>query len=72
MADEQVMRLPVALPVACIGVNPGGLRVVATPQILGKWVVGGSLGSCRGLWGSWTGRKVLLYLIMNRKYVLKW
>src|SRR6218665_3528697 len=31
------------------------------PQILG-----------RGLWGSWTGHDILLYLIMYRKYILKW
>jgi len=36
------------------------------PQILGRgWGRGGS-------WGSWTGRKILLYLIMYRKCVRKW
>ena len=39
---------------------------VATPQNLGRGVVGGVAG------GSWTGRKILLYLIMHRKYVRKW
>jgi len=40
-----------------ISVNPGGL-VGRDPQILGG--------------GSWTGRKILLYLNMYRKYVRKW
>src|SRR6218665_3640288 len=35
------------------------------PQILGRVVAGGSLES-------WTGREILLYLIMYRKYVRKW
>ena len=49
------------------GVNPGGLGV-ATPQILGL----GSWGSQDGSWGSWTGREILFYLIMCRKYIRKW
>ena len=54
----------------CIGVNPGGWGV-ATPQILGR---GSRGGSQVGSWGSWTGHKILLYLIMYRKYmyVQKW
>jgi len=43
-----------------IGVNPGGLGV-ATPRF---WA--------GGTGGSWTCRKILLYLIMHRKYVRKW
>src|SRR6218665_3739031 len=54
-----------------IGVNPGGL-VVATPQSLGRGVVGVAGWFARGVVGSWTGRKILLYLIMYRKYVRKW
>jgi len=38
---------------------------VATPQILGR----GSWGVSRG---SWTGRKILLYIIMYRKCFRKW
>ena len=46
---------------------------VATPQILGRGVVGGSQGGRRGVaGGSWTGRKILLYVMMYRKYVRKW
>jgi len=35
------------------------------PQILGRRVEGGA-------GGSWTGREILLYLIMYRKYAWKW
>ena len=35
------------------------------PQILVK----GCRGGRRGSWRSWTGREILLYLIMYRKYV---
>src|SRR6218665_3227485 len=45
-----------------------GLRV-ATPRILGRGVAGRLAG---GALESWTGREVLLYLIMYRKYVRKW
>jgi len=41
---------------------------VATPQILGRGVVGGGKEGRRGLW---TGRKILLYLNMYRKFVRK-
>jgi len=40
------------------GVNPGGLEGSQPP------------GFAQG--GSWTGREILLYLIMYRKYVRKW
>ena len=43
------------------GVNPGDWEV-ATPHF-GQGVVGE---------GSWTGREILLYPIMYRKYVRKW
>src|SRR6218665_319347 len=36
------------------------------PPVLGREVVGRSQG------GSWTGHKILVYLIMYRKYVRKW
>src|SRR6218665_2196392 len=43
---------------------------VATPKILGWGVMGRSQGGVAE--GSWTGRKILLYLIMYTKYVQKW
>ena len=49
-----------------IGVNPGRW-CSRNPHFLGKRVVGPS-----GQRGSWTGRKILLCLIMYRKYVRKW
>src|SRR6218665_2612721 len=39
------------------------------PQILGRWVAGRVAGVSLE---SWTGREMLLYLIMYRKYVRKW
>src|SRR6218665_1720211 len=55
-----------------IGVNPGGLGG-RDPQISGRGVVGGSQwGSQGGSWESLTGGKILLYLIMYRKYIRKW
>jgi len=50
------------------GVNLGGWGG-RDPQIFGTGVVDGSQGN-RG--ESWTGREILLYLMMYRKYVLKW
>ena len=40
------------------------------PQILGRGSWGSQGGSYKG--GSYTGREILLYLIMYRKYVRKW
>src|SRR6218665_2355570 len=53
-----------------IGVNPGGWG----SRSLRFWAggCGGSRGGARGTEGSWTGRKILLYVIMYRKYVRKW
>ena len=34
--------------------------------------MGGRREGRRGSLGSWTGREILLYLIMYRKYVRKW
>jgi len=48
------------------GVNPGGWG--SRPPDFWQEVVG--LQEGRG--GSWTGREILIYLIMNRKYVRKW
>jgi len=48
-------------------VNPGGLAGLegSRPPDFGQGVVGVA-------GGSWTGREILLYLIMCRKYVRKW
>ena len=48
---------PLAQAWVTLGVNPWGLGV-ATPRYLAG--------------GSWTGREILLCLIMYRKYVRKW
>ena len=48
-----------------IGVNSGVGWGVATPRFWAGGVVGGRRGS-------WTGRKILLYLTMYRKYFRKW
>ena len=54
----------------CIGVNPGEIGGRDPPDFGqgGSWwgVVGGRRGESR------TGRKILFYLIMYRKYVRKW
>jgi len=42
---------------------------IAGASILGDWGVATSRILGRGLW---TGREILLYLIMFRKYVRKW
>jgi len=47
-----------------LGVNPGVLGG-RDPQDFGQ-------GGHGGIRGSWTGRKILLYLIMYTKYVRKW
>src|SRR6218665_3435509 len=55
-----------------IGVNPGRVGGL-DPQDFGQrgsW--GGRMGVAGGVVGAWTGRKILLYLIMYRKYVRKW
>ena len=52
-----------SFPLLSRGVNPGAEG--RDPQILGRGSQGGSLES-------WTGREILLYLIMYRKYVRKW
>ena len=48
-----------------IGVNPGGWG--RDPPDFGQ----GGRGVVGGSQGSWTGRKILVYLIMYRKYVRK-
>src|SRR6218665_2459076 len=48
--------------------QPWGCWGVATPRF---WA-GGSWGSSGVAGGLWTSRKILLYLIMYRKYVRKW
>src|SRR6218665_2225055 len=56
-----------SFPFLSSGVNPGAEG--RDPLVLGR-------GSQEGLQGgsleSWTGREILLYLIMYRKYVRKW
>src|SRR6218665_3785482 len=42
------------------------------PHILGRGSCVGRREGRRGSLGSWTGREILLYLIMYRKYVRKW
>ena len=53
-------------------VNPEGLGRSRPPDF-GQGGRGRVAGGRRGgSWGSWTGREILLYLIMYRKYVRKW
>ena len=52
-----------------LGVNSGGSWVV-TPTDSGLRVVGVALAVGSG--GSWTGREILLQLIVYKKYVRKW
>ena len=56
--QKQCLKVPCSLfllfAVVSIGVNPGGLGI-ATPPDFGQG----------GRWVSWTGRKILLYLIMS-------
>src|SRR6218665_4191946 len=42
------------------------------PHILGRGSCGDRREGRRGSLGLWTGREILLYLIMYRKYVRKW
>src|SRR6218665_3913072 len=42
-----------------------GIGRVATPQILGRGVFGGRRGVAGGSWGSWLGRKILLYHVQE-------
>ena len=49
------------------GVNPGGWGW--RPAYFGQ---GGRVGIAGGSLASWTGREIVLYLIMYRKYVRKW
>src|SRR6218665_1985229 len=63
-------------PAASIWFENWGVGGVATTQILGRvgrgGVAGGSQGGAQGeSWGSLTSGKILLYLIMYRKYVRK-
>src|SRR6218665_2473277 len=61
---------PCFFPIAIQGHQSWGLRVT-TPRF---WGVAGRVAG-RGAGGSlesWTGREILLYLIMYRKYVRKW
>src|SRR6218665_1335578 len=57
--------------IAIQGRQSWGLRVAAPIFLAGGHVgVGGRASG--GSLGSWTGREILLYLIMYRKYVRKW
>src|SRR6218665_336611 len=66
---ERIDRLDVTALLKPLGLSGASIMGgwESRPQILGRE----SWGSRGGRWGSWTGREILLYLIMYRKYLRK-